>query len=71
MSDGRKHARKPLWVPVGVDGEKKTVGVTRDASVQGVMIAVARKYQGGERVSLRLLRKDKKELRADLEPAVA
>jgi hypothetical protein len=45
MSDGRKHARKPLWIPIGIDGEKKSVGITRDASVQGVMIAAARKFQ--------------------------
>jgi hypothetical protein len=66
MSDGRKHARKPLWIPIGIDGEKKSVGITRDASVQGVMIAAARRFQSGERVTLRLLRKDgKTELRAD------
>ena len=69
MSDGRKHARKPLWIPIGIDGAKKTVGITRDASIQGVMIAAARKFQSGERVTLRLLRRDddgsKTELRAD------
>jgi hypothetical protein len=66
MSEGRKFVRKPLWVPIGIDGGKKSVGITRDVSVQGVMIAAARKFESGERVSLRLLRKDgKTELRAD------
>ena len=66
MSEGRKHSRKPLWVPIGIDGEKSSVGITRDVSVQGVMIAAARRFASGDRVTLRLLRKDgKSELRAN------
>lgn len=44
-------------MPIGIDGEKSSVGITRDVSLEGVMISSARKYQPDERVTLRLLRK--------------
>jgi hypothetical protein len=61
VSETRKHPRRPLWVPIGIDptsaNAKSGVGITRDVSLTGVMISSARKFAPEERVMLRLLKK--------------
>jgi len=54
--EARRHPRKPIWLPIGIDGEGRPnrIGVSRDASLQGVLISTGSKFEVGERLSLRI-----------------
>jgi hypothetical protein len=60
MNQGRRHARGKLFVAVGIDGaEARTgLGVTRNASVSGLLLATTRRFQVGEHLTLRVSRRD-------------
>jgi hypothetical protein len=57
MSDARRYPRAPLCVPIGIEGERVRagVGLTRDASVEGLLIGATRRFEAGERVVLRVV----------------
>jgi hypothetical protein len=44
-------------VPLGIDGDRihDGVGVTRDASVEGLLIGATRRFEVGERVALHVM----------------
>lgn len=66
-AEGRKHPRRPVWLPVGIDGEDRPnrIGVSRDASLTGVLISTGSRFEVGEVVTLRIrLTEKNKEIRA-------
>jgi len=54
--EARKHPRRPVWLPVGIDGESRPnrIGVSRDASLNGVLISTGSRFEVGETVTLRI-----------------
>jgi hypothetical protein len=56
MQEARRHPRKPVWLPIGIDGEDRPnrIGVSRDASIAGVLISTGSRFKVGERVTLRI-----------------
>lgn len=54
--EARRHPRKSVWLPIGIDGEGRPnrIGVSRDASLQGVLISTGSKFEVGERLNLRI-----------------
>jgi len=54
--EARKHPRNPVWLPIGIDGEGRPnrIGVSRDASLQGLLISTGSKFSVGERLTLRI-----------------
>lgn len=45
-----------MWLPIGIDGEGRPgrIGVSRDASLQGVLISTGSRFEVGERLTLRI-----------------
>jgi Tfp pilus assembly protein PilZ len=54
--EARKHRRRPVWLPIGIDGEGRPnrIGVSRDASMSGVLISTGSRFKVGESVTLRI-----------------
>ena len=67
MSEARKSPRRPVWLPIGIDGENRPnrIGVSRDASLSGVLISTGSRFEVGEVVTLRIrLTNKNKEIQA-------
>lgn len=56
MAEERKSPRRPVWLPIGIDGENRPnrIGVSRDASLTGVLISTGSRFEVGETVTLRI-----------------
>jgi hypothetical protein len=66
MNEARRSPRRPVWLPIGIDGEGRPnrIGVSRDASLTGVLISTGSKFEVGEVVTLRIrLTNKNKEIR--------